>query len=431
MQAIHMGFPIGAILAPFIAVPFVSDSEEEEPEVNATRGYGADGYCYNDVVLRYRTAALNVKNIASLREYSSSYLETNIDSIDTATEGFEVLDDVDNIETCEYADDSSIQIALGICAIYSFSMGLIHLFLQFYLSNHKTKPADEKTDETKNPNPPEVKIPKQKQTLREIISFDNWAYGHGKFGSGVMLLTCLFYVCHVAATIGIMTYLVTYATDSDLGFSNEEAAWMQMTVSIAAAFGRGICIYISKKLPLNVMLAIELHGQVIMGVIMLIWGSQSYVGLWVTSCVYVLFREPTWPSGMTWPSNFIVMLVFLMAILQISISICAIPFQLWQGYIYTNKSPDTIFYTTIVFGFLNCIVYYFMLYMGRIAPIKNGVETQPEKNESLYTEKKVVTKSEYKYFTETPAKPVNTYTNTNFEHESHGKLSVISSSTYL
>ena len=337
MQALHLGYPLGSLLAPLVAVPFVSEpADDDNDSLNAT------------TETNKQTSQLLQQYTKHLQLLPAAYQEDT-----SQPEHYDSYFD-------SFADDSTIGIAFAICGLFTFSVAIAH-FVMYFLKpevSEKEKALQQATNQSK-------------PSFRKIVSPTFWAAGETRFGVTVMTLIILFYCAHIGSTMGIMIYLVTYLTDSEqLAFSNREAALLQAAMNFSATFARAISILISRYVNVNVMLAVELHGQLVMVVLMLVFGTQYATAMWVTSCVYVLFREPTWPSGTTWVNNYIIMTSFLFAILSLCTGLFNIFYNLLVGSLYTNVTEDSIFYLGVVFGAFNCLVLYAMYFVTYKKPLR-------------------------------------------------------------
>ena len=360
MQALHLGYPIGMLLAPLVAYFFVSDTDDTVDD-------GSD-----------------VMNVTASTLQRPAPYDSTMTSQCLVNPGYPVLQpqvcyysDVGTMEEPRKYDDgyfdsfydnSSIGIAFAIAGLFTLSQAITH-FAMYYL-----RPSGDELDKTIVTVSKESETETTKLTHKEMMSPKYWAFGETRYGILLMTLIILFFLSHLGSTYG-WGYMVTYLTDSDLGFSNQEATLLQAAMNLSATFARASCIFITYYVNVNTMIIIELHGQVLMATLMLIFGTKYAVAMWVTSCVYVLFREPTWPSGTTWINNYIIMTNFLFSILSISMSIFSVFFNYAVGFLYTNVAPESIFYLAIIFGSLNCLVLYAMLLVTRGKPLRQtGVD---------------------------------------------------------
>ena len=377
MQALNLGWPIGAIIGPLIAVPFVS--EEEAVDTNAT----TTAY---PLATEVGDNGTNMGDIGDIGVYAK-----------------------------EFNDESQIEIACWIGACLTIFIGSLHLALfavirVYYVSEILDEPTadqggdfyktiaessesqshqdtstitaikDAATEQSRNALSNDIEIVEQNDpdmasaslTWRDILTPSKWAAGDGPFGIKVAVLTVLFYMLLMFSAKGVGGYLVLYAVDSDLGFTNAEAAQLQSAVFVFAIIGDSTALVLAKYLSVNWMLFIQVHGQLIAGFLMLGVGTQSKVGLWVTSCLYTAVREPSFASGYTWSGLHIILYAFILSMISLLLGVFNIPMNALQGWLYTNTVIESIFYTTIFWGGLNCFALYVMIYLTyNMAPIQS------------------------------------------------------------
>ena len=361
MQALSLGWPIGAVIGPLIAVPFVSPPDED------------------------------TMNSTTMSPFTTDVGALDMDMDESVRYDYEI-----GAYSREYADGSQIEIAcwIGACVIIAVAGVHFALFIvmrgmcandesngisvqgknnstQTYSVDeqsehvHKRKldiPTEvrEKTIETptsqtdSNPKP---------LTWRDIVTPSKWAAPGqgGKFGFIIATCCTLFYTFLIFSAKGVGGYLTLYAVDSGLGFSNAEAAVMQSTVYIFAIAGYLTAMFAAKHISANLMIFVELHGQFIMGIFMLTVGAQSKVGLWVTASIYTFFLEPSFASGYTWAGLHIILYAFILSAISVITGILNIPVSALQGWLYTYTVIESIFYTTILWAGINCILSYIMI----------------------------------------------------------------------
>lgn len=107
-------------------------------------------------------------------------------------------------------------------------------------------------------------------------------------------------------------------------------------------------------------------------------GTTSQTAMWVTACIFPLFYRPIWGSLYVWTNNYIILMAAVIALQSLANSVFSIMITSLQGYLY-EKSEETIFYTTIFYGSLLCIVYYFMFALSYKRPIRHEKEKETPK----------------------------------------------------
>ena len=194
--AIHFGYPVGSILGPLIAMPFVSGVARQMTN--------------QDVMLN--------SSVPATTNYQFD-LNSNGSDVPNLTTYAAVLVPVD--ATTETTDQSSIEYAYLIVGAIIVLNSLTFVFMHFY---------------AKQPSPKGLTLGVGGvKSFREVLSPSKWADGDGRFGVTILVLVMLYYILQMACMKGTQEYLVTYAVDSKL-FTNQRAAVLNSVVYGAGAF---------------------------------------------------------------------------------------------------------------------------------------------------------------------------------------------------
>ena len=170
--AIHFGYPIGSMLGPLMAVPFV---------------YGESD-----------------------------------DANSTTTESPDLLqEDGAWVESKHFDDGSSIEYVYFLIAVFIWINASVFIIFQVFRRRmHVTAPVS---------TAPTLDEIEEKQTFKKVLTPSEWADGDGRFGCFILVALIVYYVIVMAAIKGTQEYLVTYAVDSNL-FSAQEAATLNSVV---------------------------------------------------------------------------------------------------------------------------------------------------------------------------------------------------------
>ena len=314
-HAIHLGFPVGSILGPLIALPFLSktNSTDDNDDVEGT---------------------VNVSDSSCYRENSRCSFH--------------------NRETFkETSDTSSIQVAYGIAGSVLLCVGFVFILLYCFRPQNATlnqRVLKNRKDEGK--------------TWKEVISPRTWAEGNLRFGTTIMVFIMAYYFLVLATIKGTQEYIVPYAVDSDLGFTNQEAATLNSVISGMGTLARALSVIAVKYLDMTHIIVIESHGIFVFGLLSLIWGTRHKTALWIFVPCLGFFRESLWPSGYAWVDNFIILYGVLVGFIDVMVGLTNFALVSLQGYLYTNTVIESIFYTTVGYGLVLCILVHLMNYVG-------------------------------------------------------------------
>ena len=326
MLAMHLGYPVGAAIGAQIASAFVSRSENY-----------------------HNTAALG--NGSS--ETTSNLSFTNISTLSNATS-----EDVISIGKLK------IEIAFVICGIYIILLSICLTFLQcFGVKNQRSRRSG-------------------KFSWKDIFTPAKWSNNDTKFGIQIFLFFMLFQICFKGGDRGISQYLTTYAVDSDLGFSESEAARLNSIAVLTDALSTFTCaVVIARFLSVKTVFMIQVNGLLLASIGALMFGTKSKIGLYIFACLYQAFKGPTWATNYVWVDHYIILLSTILAFVRVVRNGMDIFMIRLQGYLYTNVSITTIFYTTVGYTGLMCLLVYVIYYVIRGRPFRY-VGTKAQGNRS-------------------------------------------------
>ena len=197
--AIHVGYPLGAMIGPLIAMPFVMDTPEVDDSSSASVEF--------PVVMNESSLVGVVTVLASSTRKTVEYIE----------------------------DTSRMEVAYGIVASLVLLLAVVFMFLQCCV---------------KTPSQPIAERGRQ-LSFRDVWRPSVWADGDSCYGVAVTLFLIAYYILLMGAMKGTQVYLVTYAIDSGM-LTNQMAALLN-----SLTFGAGKIIensinFLSSKCDLPV-----------------------------------------------------------------------------------------------------------------------------------------------------------------------------------
>ena len=318
-HVMHFGFPIGAILAGQIARAFVSQNITD----NSTE--------MSDLML--------------LPQQKIDILSHELD------------------EYNDFLDDSRIESGFLVVSFYTASVALACTILQFM------------TKEKHSAN-------KKAYSWNEIFHPSQWGGESSCFAIIIYSLFVLLQLGLLGSDHGLTYYLATYAVDSDLGFSHQEAATLTSVYYLADAIGVFICIFISHYLSIKHMFLIESHAMFISSGFLLIFGTSNKISFYVLVSVFSLFKGPAWAATYAWPDLYIILLSTILASSVIVRSVYEAFLVALQGYLYTNTTTDSIFYTAVVNAGIMCVLMYIVYYVTWNKPGRHKIVSKSASSET-------------------------------------------------
>ena len=191
--AIHFGYPIGSMIGPLIAIPFVSDDQSSNNETTTVDPTANEN--------TYEHNGLAVLFGADIEQQSSI------------------------VESKRYDDGSSIEYAYLIVGLFIILLGAVFMVLQMF----------RKCIQQDDAMVTKIKEPEEERSFRQVLSPKEWADGDSRFGVSILIFMMVWYILQTATMKGTHEYLVTYAVDSGM-FSNQEAATLNSVVYACGKF---------------------------------------------------------------------------------------------------------------------------------------------------------------------------------------------------
>lgn len=206
-------------------------------------------------------------------------------------------------------------------------------------------------------------VGKASYSWKDVLFPSKWAQGDGKFGVKILIFVVCFYTFLKGAAKGIQDYIVTFAVDSDLGFTNQEAAVLNSAINAMGAVARAAGIVVSRYVSVRIMLFTEVHAQLVVSLLLVVFVNvNSRTGVYIFCCFYGFVRDPLWPSGYAWTDLYIILLTTVVGVIKVVTNSVDV-FQITlQGYLYENWTINSIFYTTFIYSCLLCLLTYAMYY---------------------------------------------------------------------
>ena len=330
MNAIHLGFPIGSMLAPLIAMNFLKPQEEEGNTTTVMETSTLVSAARRDDKYSHFNISSNLTN--TVMAYSDSSTRYFYDAT-TATSEEPV---------------SRIEIPYGIVGGSALLMGVIVLTIFTYGKLKGTSLYG-----------------KSKVSLKE--AFDPKSFrgtGNTCFTVAILTLVCLFLGFCNSGSSAIGPFIFSFATESDLNFSNEEASLLETTYHGTAIIARLICTIISRWVPTQLIMGVSALLYASCAVCLALFGPDGPVYLWVFMCLFEFFRYPLWPAAMLWSAKYITYSSLVVGFVQICSSLMSF-FTGWiAGYMYDNFASGAFLYFGMTLILMMVLVWITMQTLG-------------------------------------------------------------------
>ena len=286
---LHMGYPVGCILGPIIAGPYLSQSR-----VNHTD---------------------DTNTTTPIPESSNSALETSTAAVD----GFSLEEQTGN---------SSIEIPYAIGSICLCFTSFLFCLLYF--------------DVIKRPKNFSLQS-KDKKSIRDVCDPRSCAGGRAGFGVTMIAMFFLYYALLVACEGVILnTFLFTYAVEGPFKFSNQQANRLDIAFKASQLVGRLLILPLASRVKVQILLFVEVTGSFIASIGLATLGTQEPMYLWIFACLYNAFIGPSWPGGYAWFDRYVILYTIIISLSDVFKQLSAgVPSWL-VGYILDSNHPNNI-----------------------------------------------------------------------------------------
>ena len=330
MNAIHLGYPIGSMLAPLIAMNFLKPQEEEGNTTTVMETYTL-------------VSATRIDEKYSPFNMSSNFTNTVMAYSDSSTRYYS-----DVTTTTSEEPVSRIEIPYGIVGGSALLMGIIMLTIFTYgkLKNISL-------------------YGKSKVSLKE--TFDPKSFrgtGNTCFTVAILALVCLFLGLSNSGSYAVRPFIFSFATESDLNFSNDEASLLETTYHGTAIIARLICTIISRWVPTHLIMGVSALLYASSGVCLALFGPDGPVYLWVFMCLFEFFRYPLWPAAMLWSAKYITYSSLVVGFVQICSSLMKFLTGWIAGYMYDNFVSGAFLYFGMALILMMILIWITMQTLG-------------------------------------------------------------------
>ena len=221
--------------------------------------------------------------------------------------------------------DSRIEIAYIIIACSILSVAVASFL--FYMLGSK--------DERISPNA-------EHKALKDIFSLPKAAEAPAKFAIPMCLLFIMYYFFVAGAELTLYTWLYTYALESDLPFTNQEAATLDAAGKASYLVGRVLDIVLAKLIPIQCLLLASVALSTVSAITLVTVGPLSKGALYACVCSFQFLFAPMWPGGVSWLDKYLKVVAVVYMFSNLGASIAAMYFQWFSGFLFANGVPESV-----------------------------------------------------------------------------------------
>ena len=310
MHAMHMGFGIGALLAPLIANPFLAVTSTELTTTNSSN--------------------INMSNETSSSNRTHSQ------------------------ETTIVIEESRVEFAFIIIAILTLIGSIPFWFAQVRKctltgSDEKVVPASQRETERKS--------------FKEIVNPAAYTGGSMVWGIVILILIFLIYLNVVGGEHSFGNFIRTYSVDV-LKFSKDNASYLNLTYWLFHTLGRFSTFIIARWVPIRYLFFIEISLYLITTVAVYFAASSSQLSLWIFTAVVGFVVSPIYGSGIAYANTQVELRGIMMMCSELSGGL-GVAFYVWiTGYLYDSYGPRAMLLAMLITGIAVCVSSVLFLAVG-------------------------------------------------------------------
>ncbi|CAH1781905.1 unnamed protein product [Owenia fusiformis] len=312
VHSLHFAFGIGATIVPQIVRPFLSSTPESID--------------YNTTVTVNSTMVIPTWN-------STMVIPTWNSTMVIPTGNFTV-------------NDARIEVPYSIVGIVTIIFSFI--FMGYYFVSRKRSNTEYDLDHEGQDEKSTTlrEIDEKSTTLREMFSTEKCTQGHKAFGIQMLFLIFLFSGIAIGGERVYGKFVFSYATDTKMA-TKSEATVIETIFWSSFMVGRGLAIIVAKFCPPKLMLLIEIIANVVVGVVLNIWGNTNITILWVFTGAFGIVNAPVFPSGIAWVNLYLEQTGLVTAMTFVGQSVGGMVFQWLTGYLFEYYGPLSFLYTIL------------------------------------------------------------------------------------
>ena len=283
MHAIHMGFGIGALLAPLIANPFLAVldfSVHNTTMTESTVHYGQDTY----------------------------YV----------------------------IEESRVHLAYVAIGAISFILSLPFFILPIAKCVKRNKNGSQDDDVYNSGND-------RQNTLKQLLNPAIYANGSCRYGSFVFIWLLIFYINIVGGEQLFGNFVRTFSVDQ-LKFSREEASFLDTAFWGSFTVGRFLGSFFSHHISINKLFAIDILINLVSVTLLDIFSTKSHTALWIFTVIVGLSTAPLFPAGVAYSNTQIQVGGVVLTLICFAAGAGDFIYVWLAGHLYDRFGPRTVLY---------------------------------------------------------------------------------------
>ena len=203
------------------------------------------------------------------------------------------------------------------------------------------------------------------KTSPRMFSPGSCAYGDVMMGSFLFIALFFFFIQAAGGQRCYGRFVFSFLIESDLKFTETEAANLNSLFWGSFTLGRMTGIPIARFLSTPIMIAIQGLGLVVSCVILAIFVFRSKVIIWVLTVPLGYFMAQSYPSGMAWSNIYLNMNSVGVMFLTMGASTGGLIYQYLPGFLLEHYGQTTFLYIMVMYAALILVAFIIMQLLAK------------------------------------------------------------------
>ena len=181
------------------------------------------------------------------------------------------------------------------------------------------------------------------RTAKEIFDPKYCTNGNRTIGSFMMTLIFLFTMSYAGAEHGYRNFIYSYVISMrSLGMGIREATWVNTAFGVAFTVSRFATALAAVLVHPKFLLPLELAGNIIVAVVLGVWGSTVPGVIWAGFILVGVFIGQLWPTGQAWTNRYVLVTPMVMSLIQVGGSLGALIFSYINAYLFERVGSSVL-----------------------------------------------------------------------------------------
>ena len=147
-----------------------------------------------------------------------------------------------------------------------------------------------------------------------------------------------------------------------------------------------ISIVIARYVTPTKMLLVAVHSFLVVAIACAWFAVRYRLALWILTPLLGCFRDVLWPLGFAWADHYITLFGVIVGLQGMVVMLCNMGQSPLQGWLYDHTVIESIFYTTVGYAAVLCVLTCVMTYYAS----RRGSRKHRAKVKALHSESSVL-----------------------------------------